>query len=267
MSMLAEAIEAIRNMACQETATLEKQFVTAPPSEPSHVYFQRGADGLIERKVAGVEERNYTTYRMKDFVTAVLKLPSPKPAVFVGEERVTAILDETGDRRDRVVMPLTYTGQFAALKGLAAQRLCMGQDTFIDFLRIELAGCVSADVSGIFRQLKFTNNSNGESSYETGRQQISRSVLREIAAGTDEHGDPRSIPDEININLLVYEQTWGDAIKWNVACAVVIDFDKGKFTLIPLAGELNKVRLLTQNNLAEHIAVGLPDVLVVCGEV
>lgn len=264
MEWLAETLEAIRGMAVREADTLAHHFVMPPgKTEPDYVYFQRGKDGLLERRAGDVGPRDYTVYRVKDFIAAVSKLPSPKQAVFVGKHAITAILDETGDRRDRVTMPLSYTGQFAALVGLSGAKK-MPQDDFLDFLRIDLAGCVLPDVVSLFRQLKFTKNDSGDASYETGRQQVSRSVLREIVAGGKE------IPDEIVVQIEVYEELWGDstgaALRWAVICAVVIDFENGKFTLIPLAGQLNKARIMTQENIADTIATGLPEALVVCGE-
>lgn len=265
MQWLAETVEALRQAGIRESDTLLKQFVKPPEgTEPSYVYFQRNAEGLLELRTAGIGPRSYGVYRVKDFIAAVSKLPAPKQAVFVGTNGIRAILDETGDRRDRVRMPLSYTGSFSALLGLNVGNDPMSQDEFIGFLRIRLAGCVKSDVVSLFRQLKFTNNSSGDATYETGRQQVSRSVLKEIVANGKE------IPDEIVVQVEVYEELWGDstgaALRWPVTCAVVIDFDKGKFTLIPLSGQLNKARIMTQENIADTIAAGLPEALVVCGE-
>jgi len=261
MLMLAEAIEAIRGMAVREGATLEKHFVKPPAdTEPDYVYFQRNLEGLLEKKTAGIGPRAYTLYRVKDFISAVIRLPAAKQAVFVGQTGIIAILDEEGDRRDRVSMPLTMTNPYLNLVKCQTGGMTKPQDDFIDFLRIDLAGCVMPDVVSLFRQLKFTNNSSGDATYETGRQQVSRSVLREIV------GNGKEIPDEIVVKVAVYEELWGDSLQWPVSCAVAIDFDKGKFTLIPLAGQLNKARIMTQENIADTIAMGLPEALVVCGE-
>jgi len=263
MLMLAEAIELIRKMGATESKALAPDFVMPPEdTEPDYVYFQRTADGLLERKTAETGPRDYTMYRVKDFVAAVGRLVGGKRLVCVGKCGVVGIMDEERDRRDRVTMPLTYTGPFAALSNI--HRESRSQDSFIDFLRIDLAGCVEPDVVSLFRQLKFNNNSSGETNIEVGRQQMTRSVLKEmIANGTE-------IPDEIVLKVLVYEELWGDvqhlSLAWPVTCAVVIDFDKGKFTLMPLAGQLNKARIMTQENLADTIAAGLPEALVVCGE-
>jgi len=263
MQMLAEVIEFIRGMAVREAGTLEKHFVLPPEgTEPEYVYFQRNAAGLLERKTADIGPRAYTVYRVKDFIAALGRLPGGDRLVCVGKQSVTGLLSEKEDRRERAEMPLTHSRPVRELLCLAVEQKSLSQDAFIDFLRIKLAGCVDSDVVSLFRQLKFTNNSSGESSIETGRQQISRSVLKEMVA------NGREIPDEIVVKVLVYEELWGDmqSITWPVTCAVVIDFDRGKFTLVPLAGQLNKARIMTLENLADTIAAGLPEALVVCGE-
>ena len=264
MQVLAEMIDKIREIAVRENETLAKRFIKPPEgTEPPYIYFDKNVDGSLERREGDPGPRVYTVYRVKDFIAGMKHFPveGSATAVFVGHSRISGLLDEPGQSRDRITLPLTVSGPFGALTNVANQG-AMEQDDFIDFLRIKLAGCVDRDTIQLFRQLKFTNNSSGDASYETGKQQISKSVLREIAA------NGRDIPEEITLRVMVYEELWGDSLLWPVTCAVVIDFNAGEFSLIPLAGQLNKARIMTLENIADTIAAGLAGetTIVVCGE-
>lgn len=262
--MQKDAIELI-----QQTALKARPRWFRPDCEPPGVYYLDDPDGTRSRLV--VAERHPIAYRaltMADFAALVRryrKAPPPKIRVgengyeaaepvlertngptlaMVGTQEIVAVLDENSPG-DRVRFAMTWTQPFATLKKSDERRLSLPQADFINLLRIDLAGAVDAGVIGAFRLLKFQKSAASESQVNQSNKAISSAVKMDLAAGGG------AIPDEIVCGFAVYEEfpQFGVSVK----CAVCTNIDEASFTLIPLAGELNRAEVMTRVAIAGEL--------------
>lgn len=245
--MNADAIKAIQDIAVKAHG----QDIVTTTHEPSHVYFLRDrATGNLDRKEAAPAIRRYRLSTIEDMVEAVKsfasKVEKARPVVFCGRGDITAILDENAGRRERLVMELPMSGEFEKLKELE-RRSPMQQKQFVSTLRISLAGSVDPAVVSTFRDLKFSKSDNGESNIGNSAQTVGRKVQMEIAGG----GKP--IPDEIEVTPFVYRDLVDESLRQKIRCAIDVNLDDATFTLVPLAGELERAQRQTDLWIKAHL--------------
>lgn len=223
--------------------------------EPSHVYFIRNrTTGELAKHEAAPAIRGYHLSTIDDVVEAVkafaTKVPKADPVVFCGRGKITAILDEGTGRRERLVMDLPMSGEFEKLKELE-RRSPMAQKQFVSTLRISLAGSVDPAVVSTFRDLKFSRSEDGESAQTNSKETVGRKVRMELAGG----GKP--IPDEIDVTPFVYRDLVDEPLRQKVRCAIDVNLDDSTFTLVPLAGELERAQRQTDLWIKSHLIAAL----------
>ena len=118
--------------------------------------------------------------------------------IFIGEQVVTALFDETGNRRERIIWKLMSAQAFTAV--LSANGWSMAQKDAIAFLRHTVRGDTQPpSLLSTIRQLRFTSNASGSSSVSAGRESLGKSVEMAIA------GVDGALPEDIKLRVPVYE--------------------------------------------------------------
>ncbi len=227
--------------------------------------------------------RRDTVQRVKDVVSLVSRRVDERPdcvaaEVYVGDNAIVGVLTEVEDspfpyREERVTMPLHVNPAFAALTklSLAAEPKWMTHGAFVEFLRVEMAGCMNLSDFTLWRKLKFSANTGGASNIKAGNESMDRSVQ----LGTFTEGGVE-IPEYIEFSLPVYDEcstvekaTEGNVVelrRWRVRCAVVVSTMKQEFALRPMTDEMEQARREAKQWLIDALA-GLPaDCLVVTRE-
>jgi hypothetical protein len=237
--------------------------------EPSHVYFTRRPDGGLERHEAEPGPVAYRFFTLDDFAKGVRDLGGAdvgkRGAVFAGRGAVVAVLDEGGDRRDRLSMELPQSHEFRGLARLGENRTIFKHDAFIRLLRVDLAGCLEDGVLATFRNVKHENNQAGASVVGTGKESVSLDVRRNLLF------DGKDAPDEITVSVHVYRDLpdlFDDDARVPIRCVVEVDVLAPAFTLIPLAGECERAQRDTDSRIQEKLRDALPEGMrVLCGKV
>ena len=194
----------------------------------------------------------------EDFCTAADaegRVTTGATLVFVGDNAVSARVDDSQRCRDRLTMPLTFTPEFQRLRELERAGQGKGQQAFVDELRIQFARSVDVEVVDLFRSLRFIAETGNEGQVQTGRESVGRKLKRELLAGSD----GMNIPDEICLRVFVYEEITDSNVCWPIRCAVRVDLDEQTFSLHPLAGELHNAKVLTAEWLQGVLTKGLAD--------
>ena len=258
---LAEAIEIIRDLAQEAAAPKPPQLVPLP--EPGHIYALFDPDTKkLERHEARVAPRLYRCGHVEDVAKLInvflAREETSDVFAFVQNGGVCVILNEKGDRRDRLVMNLTPSWPWKAL--------CVGgafsQAAFIRHLRVTLnAQYQPDDIVTAVRKLKFGSTSDGRSEVQTGRASMGKSVEAHVAgmdAGDLERFEDMTVTLPIYSDLLDPNQEYR-VVTFGVECALDINVEEQKFALIPKAGELERVLLAADRRVMDTIAVGVSD--------
>jgi len=254
--MLEAAIKAIVDLA--NNANRLKAY--RPDAEPRHVYLLEQRDGTFISREAAPRPRYDVVHDVDSFAERVQTLAPEKgkSVIYISPERVCAVLDDTGSRRDRIDLPLLpNTPQFDAVK-VASREDLRNQAQFVDLLRIDLATAVDADTITLFRSLKGSRSSETRSSVQVGKESMGRDVHAEVAASG------KDIPDTIIVTTPVYDLP--DFPTAKIKCAVICDLMEMKFGLRPLAGEIRKAEIIAQRTIAVQGGSALSGYSVVLGE-
>lgn len=207
------------------------------PAEPKDVYYMCRGGQMPERIVAEPKPRNVRCFSITGACETIRELASvgdvgdAAPFVYVSEFGVHAHMDEDGDRRDIVTMPLTKTDQMKAVEELC--NAPVGQAKLVWMLRSTLAGCcLHPDFPVIVRRLRVKSNEDGERSIAVGRESIGSAVVKEMA------GIEGSLPELVQFSVPVYEEVWHDTLAGQrhtetVELAVHIDLAEMAFVFKP----------------------------------
>ncbi len=216
----------------------------------SYLLVERNANGVkFTEKTPKPAARAYVAESLDSIVQLTDKFATDradkKIFVFVSQGGIVTLLDED-DRKERLSFDMRLSDAMCAIEGLADPTepgedppYAFGQRDFIDFLRRKVNGEVEPDslISSV-RQVKFTKSDNGESKIQTGRESIGRQVEAEMT-GADK------IPDEVTISVPYYENvrdSGGNLFKVAVDFVLDTNIAEGKFLLRPKAGEIDRVR-------------------------
>lgn len=237
--MLKELFEAMASQAV-EAKSLE---IIHPDAEPAHKYLIIDRDGMIIDREAAPKPRADKLLTLVDFCAAVIAHKSEATAVYCGGGGAVAVLDDSGNRRDRLTLELPISQPMSTLlsaEGVApgASRRAYSQKQWVEMLRVSLNGCVEAAIIERFRAVKTVSTRGTASRVQAGRESLDAEVVAEVMC------DGIAPPEEIELQVYAYRDLVGPEFRHRVRCAVVSDLqaDTGPtFILIPLAGELARV--------------------------
>lgn len=264
--MLKELFDAV----CGLARTSAQPSVFKVESEPADVYRIKYADGTLSEPItAQPGPRNYVLHSLEHFADAVeraieqgTEAADAHALVFCGRGSVVAVLDETTHRRERLRIHLPESTEFTTLKTLERNRAAMDQETLIKRLRIDLALAVQATDLAAFRAIKFEKRTAGQATVQTGASTLGMDVERKVTCGD------KAPPDEITVNVCVYRDLADVEYRKPVRCAVDTDLEKQTFTLIPMAGEIERAQAETDQQIHDKLIDLLTaGVDVLCGAV
>jgi len=283
--LTAEAVMEIRKI-MEDGQSTE---ILLPALDPGVYYTHvRGAGGQpLEKHVSPLGQRVYQADSVADLVLAMQLFGKSAPEadswfIAVGHGGVVAVANDCGvdpRLRHEVRFSLCRSGQFAEIEKLAVSR--EGTETkdlfgFIRFLRVKLGDAVPAPFLQSLREMRYSSTSKGRASVHTGAESLGAEVLREATlGGADPDAGPLTacrIPDEVTMDVNVYEELPDEGYAMEVRCIVDVRFEEAgpAFSLIPVNGELSRAERDT--NILLKIAVekalqgpGMADVGVFCG--
>jgi hypothetical protein len=227
----APAMKFIRQLALQ---TVEPEFLEVGQPCDQLIYFNPLREQM-ETFDLGPPHRDYQLHNVRDFADAINHFDDDgKAMVFVGDDECVCLLDEKADRRHCLRLPLLPSRPFKLLMGLELTERSMRQRELVDMLRIHFGGHLTPDnVLSRLRNLKINKKEDGTVNISTGGESFSRRLEAEIS------GDGEPLPDNFGISLQVFERY--DAIS-TVNCALSPNLADSTFKVVPLAGEVERVR-------------------------
>lgn len=226
--------------------------VLKPEQEPEHVYLLTTPNGGVQRHRAEPKPRRHLASSLGSLADVANTMRSSPACAWYSRKEVVLLLDDT-DRRDSVSLALTLSYPLRALQGLETNRtLWFSQKDFINFLRIDLAGCLGAagNLLAIVRQLKFRQLAQSAGDIQHGKASLGKAIEAELTGAG-------SLPEQVVLhvpvflNLLLPTQP--------VLCALDIDPTNEKLALIPLPGTLEQALRGAESAIAEQLAVHLAE--------
>lgn len=182
--------------------------------------------------------------------------------VFVQDGLIQVILDEMGDRKERVSLSLTMAPAFKILRDLSRQAVWFKQKEMIDLLRTEIAArYVPENLLSTLRVLKMQTTAKGDSQVKTGRESMGRRVEAQVA-GLE--GDDLEELENVTVTLPVYLDLLDPAfdyrvVEFRVECSFDVDVVESKFRLKPKAGQIERVLLEADRRVMQDIEADLKD--------
>lgn len=174
-----------------------------------------------------------------------------QPAVWYSEGRVVLVIDDDGHRLETVTLALAESDRFKALRQLAESKAWFDQKDFVRLLRITLAGTLDPVVLlEKVRKVRFENGVTTTSEKRSQRESLGREITSQA---TTDGGD---LPDEVTLSVPVYK-TAGERRSYGLVCSVEVDPGMGKFRLLPLPDEIERVEQLAVGSIAERLMESL----------
>lgn len=178
-----------------------------------------------------------------------------RQVVLVSPQAVTLVYDER-DRSEFAAFQLQLSEAFVRVGALELDAKedhngdsWMTQREVLELLRVDLTGRVEPlDLIASLRQLKMTSGSTGESTIQTGKESIGKSVMAEISGVS-------RIPEDVHIFLEVYHNVHlgGKLIHDTVQCDLSTNMADQTFRVRPKAGELVRVQLSAMESIRAYL--------------
>lgn len=267
-----DAIELLqRSGACRS-----QPFVLHVPGLPAHQVYvwkpeannEGSYGGDLELVTLDPKPIDYRASTVQGFIEAVKRAykanepTNSNMAVYVNNGKALCWLDES-KRRDKIVLSLTYSPPFKSLTDGTLRST--DQRTLVRTLRTLFNGNVTPDTFlSNARNLKFTQNAEGDSDIQHGKESLGKAVLKKVTGATD-------IAEEITLSGQVFEEVDFTGGIFKVLMVVDINVEDCVFTLIPIAGEVFRAKQEADEAVAREIREALKDsglgdkIAVVCG--
>lgn len=244
-------VESIAQLAVDAT-DVETLEIDADPHHITRVFIPQ--TGKIETIVAATPPRGHRCDSLDSLAEAVERWRTAAATIFIGEERAVVVLDEKGDRRDTLDMPLTATAALTWLRNQDKARRWYTPTEMLLEARTQLAGNLPADFALLLRSVRLESSRASTQDQGTGYASVSAEAQRKALFNGKEP------PEEVILELFCYEQLAADeAYRMKLRLAFEVDVEKGKLTLIPLAGEIETVIRQTRDVIAKQLRTGLVD--------
>ena len=245
--MLSEAIKAFADL----VAAGHKCELVEVPGDPRRVWISQGGSYTAERLMPAIREHRVAS--LPDILEAA--------AVWVGdstegagvmwhnEEQVVLVLDDE-DRRDRVTLPLTVSGQFLTLERLHNSP-ALDQRAFVRLLKHDLYRVVDPALLLTVRRLEVSSGGSRSSEINPGRERGTQEFREELAGAAD-------IPEYVDAVASVYS-TLGLRVERTLCLSLDYELPAMRFQLEPLPDELTIAKQNAQLELHEALERGVPD--------
>lgn len=176
------------------------------------------------------------------------------PVVWYDADAVALVIDDSGHRLETAKLALATSDVFAVLERLRANAGIAWHDqkAFVRLLRIELAGTLPAvALLNTVRKVRFENGEKVSGEVRSQRESLGREIVSKVEADAE-------LPEEVTLECPVYK-TAGERDRYPVRCSVEVDPMQGKFRLLPLPDELERVRDMALSSIADRLQASLPD--------
>lgn len=190
-----------------------------------------------------------TVSRGSDQNGAPSSIETPLVFVFVLNGTVHVILDEKGDRRDRLSLSFKPSDGWNELHTIDGE--WQKQAAMVDALRTKINGRYSPEIVPLIRKIKFKSDSSGSSEVTTGRVSMGKSIEAAVS-GLD--GD---FPDDVVVELPIYDEFIdenGNALRFGVSCSLDVNPADQTIRLACKAGQLAKALLDADTKMMQAIA-------------
>ena len=208
--------------------------VLAKPGDPHVSYLLR--PGLDPIEVAhATPDVQFETRDTSSFLNAVQRHSVDREySVWIGKDRVTAILDKT--RRNRVTMPLKTTPMWRILNSLTGQMI--DQTDLIRLLRTqfnEVHG--TPELITAVRNVKFRTVEEINQNVQRGQESLGKSVEREVSSAGELNTTLQVITQVFDLEVIEDDDTPAPPA-YAIRVDVDVELAKRKFLLTPLETDL-----------------------------
>ena len=176
------------------------------------------------------------------------------PVVWYDQTAVCLVIDDDGNRLETATLTLETSDVFAVMERLRAKpaEAWFDQKSFVRLLRIDLAGTLPpVTLLNPVCKVRFENGEKVSGEVRSQRESLGREIISKVEADTE-------LPEEVTLTAPVYK-TAGERDSYPVRCSVEVDPMQGKFRLLPLPDELERVRDLAVAYIGERLGAGLPE--------
>lgn len=172
------------------------------------------------------------------------------PVVWYGPTGVVLVVDDQGHRLETATLRLAVSSVFAKVVELASRPSGVPYDhkPFLRLLRVELAGAMPS--TELYDRVKRVAFENGQTVRADVSRNKSESLGREITSKVSGEGE---VPEEVTLMVPVYS-TPGETDRYALRCAVEVDPAEGRFRLVPLPDEIERVRSLAVASIGRRLA-------------
>lgn len=218
-----EFIDAIADL-CQKGSKLE---VVQLNHETAYV----SQGGLREMVSIPPSPRDNTVYDLGSLIAAANHYSdrtTNETAVFVNQDRIKVVLDDSAHRVNVVTMPLKFHDQLEVVSGLDRRQLAPKEA--VRLFRVDLAYSVAPAIVSMFRQVDFDRAEKQSKGTQHGRDTLGKSV--EVAVQNVD-----KFPEDIVLMVPIYSSPGIDERR-PIECALEILPEVGKFAIIPKCGQV-----------------------------
>jgi len=240
--MLKELFQAIADQAIKASAPVKDAF------DPTKFYVYRDNEGELKTLGSAVEFRRHSVNTIddlaqfaKDHIDEV-----EMSSVFYNRNSITLFINDE-DRRDRVTIELALSPQFTLMKELKGSA---EQGEVIRALRSTLFGCFSPDLKLVesLRNLKWGDESTGESNLQRGKASIGSAIRREL-------NGLESIPEYIDFTVPVFSTKV--EYKATIKCLLDPDEKNKRIILAPLPGQIDTALFEAEVEIGRRLALAM----------
>ncbi len=247
----------------QETAVRASKATVLETKEPWHVIRVAKPDGAIETLEPVPHVRSHEAESLASLISFAKSVCAGKhgehanPVVWYGVKEVALVVDDE-TRRDTVHLLLRWTSQLQSLVDAAGK--AFQQESFIRFLRVEMAGALdeSAGLIARLRTIKWVRGDDGQATVEHGKSSMGRTINAAV------HGVD-AIPEEVSLCIRVFNAVDIRTCA-HIRCAIDINATEKTFKLIPLPMQVEDAVEAILDGVALQLTNELKDIPVYRGK-
>ena len=221
---LAESLEFLVGL---DASKSDPQMVASHQFGDRH-YYERNT-GEMKILSAPRMARRYrvgSIYGMKQLLSDI---GSDKTRVFVSEDRVIAVLDETSDRREGLDMELKPSA--IAMQFVSSGYCSMSPRTLWNWLRTQADAILPPEFMNQLRNITIKSDGTVKTSVGTGEESFGKDINQKAS------GDDSPLPDEVTLTFHWYTNVLQSALA-EILCTLDFDFERSNVLLKAKAGEV-----------------------------
>lgn len=249
--MLKEFIEAVANLAVQASGAHKLDDVDP---RAAHYYLPHSGETVLVPIKPPL--RNYTAADLDTIVDLWKDDDDVTPEIWVGDDRVTLVLDRA-DRREKAVYMFRYSDRFRELSERLVRRSeGFTQAALVQFLRLKLG--LGETTVGKFRALQWSSGDDAQATVQRGVDKLGASIRREVINAAE-------IPDELYLPLSVFDGAVEKGFERTVTLLVELDTGQRLIWLVPKPGDVTAAVDSTLTAIQAYLSEATSDELIYRG--